>query len=87
MEQKLWIWIISVLFCAITSQCASRHTLTTATKCVFYNETLCKSSHGESGCGNATQDCSSTNDSDKPMYCYAVWTNNTETNKLILKVI
>lgn len=86
MEQKLWMWICSILVLITICNCASRvHTPTSITKCEYYNQTLCEVSVGKSGCGNDTQECTST-ENDKPSYCYAVWLNNTKTNQLVIKL-
>jgi len=86
MEQKLWMWICSILVLVTICNCASRvHTPTSITKCEYYNQTLCEVSLGKYGCGNDTQECTST-ENDKPSYCYAVWLNNTKTNQLAIKL-
>lgn len=85
MEQKLWMWIYSILVLITICNCASRHYPPNVTKCVYYNQTLCEYSRGLSGCGNSTQNCTSA-ENDKPSYCYAVWINNTQTNELTLKL-
>jgi len=85
MEQKLWVWICSISILLTICSCASRHVQSTVTKCVYYNHTVCKFSHGSYGCGNETQECVPA-ENDKPSYCYAVWTNNTQTNQLTLKL-
>lgn len=84
MDQKFWIWICSVIVSITISNCVNHHNSTAIIKCEYYNNTLCESSHGEHGCGNETQEC--TTENDKQSYCYAVWKNNTKTNQLVIKL-
>jgi len=84
MEPKIWIWILcSVLLLVTACSCASRKKFE-ETKCYYYNETICNNSKDEEGC-TSIQNCKA-GDNDKPSYCYAVWTNNTKTNKLEIKL-
>lgn len=83
MDKKLWIWAFSVL--VLVTICSSINPHVQTIKCVYYNQTLCDESHGAKGCGNSTQECVPA-ENDKPSYCYAVWTNNTKTNQLTVKL-
>ncbi|XP_026823460.1 activin receptor type-2B isoform X1 [Rhopalosiphum maidis] len=84
MEQKLWIWICSVLFLVTICNSASRKKYD-ETKCHYYNQTICDNSQNEKSCTSAIQNCKA-GENDKPSYCYAVWTNDTKTNKLEIKL-
>lgn len=84
MEQKLWIWMCSVLFLVTICNCASRKKFEEV-KCHYYNQSSCDLSPNEKGCTSAIQNCKAA-ENDKPSYCYAVWTNNTQTNKLEIKL-
>lgn len=86
MEQKIWMSILSSALVLVTiCNCASRHVPPTITKCEYYNQTACDSSGGSNGCGNEIQECQSA-ENDKPSCCFAVWTNNTITNQLSIKM-
>jgi len=84
MEQKLWILICSILFLVTTCNCASRKKYE-ETKCHYYNQTNCDLFKSEKNCTIAIQNCKA-GENDKPSYCYAVWTNDTKTNKLEIRL-
>lgn len=83
MDKKLWMWAFSVLVLVTVSNCINPHVQTI--KCVYYNQTLCDETHGKKGCGDTTQECIPA-ENEKPSYCYAVWTNNSKTNELTVKL-
>lgn len=85
MDQRIWMWMFSLLVFVTICNCASLHIQTTVTKCEYFNQTLCEHSNGTYGCGNVTQECTSV-ENDKSSYCYAVWTNDTKTNNLVIKL-
>lgn len=85
MEQQLWIWMwCSIVLLLTTCSCASRKKYE-ETKCHYYNQSSCDNTKYEKDCISAIQNCKS-GENDKPSYCYAVWTNDTMTNKLEIKL-
>lgn len=86
MEQKLWMLILSCAFVLVTiCNFVNCHVTPAITKCEYYNKTACDISGGSNGCGNDILECQSS-ENDKPSYCFAVWTNNTKTNQLTIKM-